>query len=170
MTDDVNGFSVKLPAGYKRIKDKATLRSALKAGLSANPKLKAALDDYAPVVEQARVFAFKVGTTSFADNLNILAVSPDGMDAEHIGDAYAQVRPVLEDGLGATITGHRVVTVAGTQALRVGYRVKLPQGTVQGTQVYLIHNGKLLVVTITQNDKPASAADADLIIDGLRVH
>lgn len=169
VTDDVNGFSVRLPTGYTRITDKAMLQSMLKAGTVKDRKLRAVLEQYAPVVERARVFAFKPGTTNFADNVNILAVSPEGMDAEHIGDAYNQVKPVLEEKLGAVITGHRTETVAGTKALRVEYRVKMGPARVRGTQVYLIPKDKLLVVTITQNDVEASSADANMIIDGLRV-
>ena len=59
--------------------------------------------------------------------------------------------------------------VAGTKALRVEYRVKMGPARVRGTQVYLIPKDKLLVVTITQNDVEASSADANMIIDGLRV-
>lgn len=109
------------------------------------------------------------GQARYDFSVNILAVSPEGMDAEHIGDAYNQVKPVLEEKLGAVITGHRTETVAGTKALRVEYRVKMGPTRVRGTQVYLIHKDKLLVVTITQNDVEASTADANMIIDGLRV-
>ena len=90
------------------------------------------------------------------------------MDADHIADLYDQVKPVLEAKLGATITGHRLETVAGTKALRVEYRASVAGQPYRGTQVYLIHNGKALITTITQNDANASTADANMIIDSLR--
>ena len=139
VTDDVNRFSVTLPPGYTRITDKAQLEAIMKAGGRADPKYKAILDQYAAVGDRARIYAIKLGDTDFADNLNIIVDTADGMDADHIADLYdGVVKPVLEGKLGATITGHRLETVAGTKALRVEYRAKFAGKSFRGTQVYLV--------------------------------
>ena len=85
-----------LPPGYTRITDKAQLEAIMKAGGRADPKYKAILDQYATVGDRARIYAIKLGDTDFADNLNIIVDTADGMDADHIADLYdGVVKPVL---------------------------------------------------------------------------
>jgi hypothetical protein len=169
VTDPENGFSVTLPAGYVRITDKAQLDSLMKAASKrAGAKIKAAMAQYGSLGSRARVFAIRIGATDFADNLNILVMPAAGADAEHFGDLYDQLRPTLEKQLGATITGHKVEAVAGTKALRIEYRLPVGQQSVRGTQVYLLHNGRVLVSTITQSAATGSAAEANMIVDSLR--
>lgn len=153
VTDAVDGFSVTLPAGYTRITDKAKLRSVVKAGAAtAGPRFKALLDQYESALDHQKVTAFKLSTPDYADNFNIIVDSAGQLDAEHIGDGYLPLKQVLEGKLGATITSHRVETVAGTNALRIEYRLPVAQKSVRGTQVYLIYNGKILILSIGQND------------------
>lgn len=167
MTDQVNGFSVRLPAGYRQIRDKAQVRSLIRAGAASNLRLRAVLEQYAGLGDRARVFAYRLGAKGFADNVNILSEPAEGVDTNRIGEVYSQVKPALQGRLGATITGHRVERVAGRKALRVEYRLTVAQRSLRGTQVYLIHQGRALIVTVTQEASSAQA-EADLIIDSLR--
>jgi hypothetical protein len=169
VTDKVNGFTVTLPADYQRIRNKAQLSSRTRTGAARLSRLKAVMDRYESMGVRARLFAFKVGTRVFADNINIIASPAAGVDADDIGSLYAQVSPSLSGKRGTTITAHRIETVAGTKALRVEYRVRLSKLSVRGTQVYLVHNGKVLITTITQNDVKASTAEANMMIDSLRL-
>ena len=91
------------------------------------------------------------------------------MNAANFDGLYGQVESALERKLGATVTDHQVTTVSGTKALRVEYDAKAGQTPVRGTQVYVVHNGKLLCLTTTQNDVDSSTADANTIIDSLRL-
>jgi hypothetical protein len=169
VTDALNGFAVTLPAGYRRITDKAQLESVMKTGTTvAGSRYEAVMNQYASVGANARVLAFKLGAADFSDNLNILAGPAEGMDAEHIGDIYDKVRPALAGKLGATITGHKIEMVAGTKALRIEYRLTVAQRSLRGTQIYLIHNGRAVVTTITQNDVAASKPEANMIVGSLR--
>ena len=43
-------------------------------------------------------------------------------------------------------------------------------GEALGTQVYLTHKGKVLIISITRNDVAANAPDANQIIDSLRLN
>jgi len=168
VTDDVNGFSLTLPDGYVRITDRAQLESLVKAGMAKNPRLKDVLKQYAAMGKSARVFALKHAVEGFADNLNVLAVPAAGLTGERIQDAYMTVKRALEYNLQATIVGHRVEMVAGTRALRVEYRLMIAQRPLHGTQVYLTHGDKLLIVSITQNEVKERTVDANRIIASLR--
>jgi hypothetical protein len=168
VTDAKSGFSVTLPSGYVRITDKAKLESAMKAGSAvADPKVKAAMAQYGSVVDRARVFAIKVGASDFTSNLNILVFPAEGMNAAHLGELYEQVRPTLEGQLGAKITSHKFQAVAGLKALRIEYGLPVGQRSARGTQVYLVHEGSVLVLTITQDDATGSTAEVDRTIDSL---
>ena len=98
-----------------------------------------------------------------------------GRDAIPAGSHLVRVHLEQDSRTGDASSAPTAITtalqspVAGTKALRVEYRVKMGPARVRGTQVYLIPKDKLLVVTITQNDVEASSADANMIIDGLRV-
>ena len=168
-TDAVNGYSVVLPKGYKRMKDKAALRAMVQKAAEANPGLKTEFEQYASVVDRVPVFALKLGKT-FNNNINILVTAPGGGTEDNIGDLYSQVPPVIEGKLGAKITDHKVMDLAGTKALRVDYRMKAGTEEVLGTQVYLVHNGKLLIVAITVKDASAGASEKNAIINGLRLN
>lgn len=169
VTDD-NGVSVEVPVGYTRIKDSAMLQS-MTADASVNPadqKLKARLVEYAPSVEHTRVFAFKRGA-DFNDYFNVQVVTPGGLGAENVDDLYPKLKRSLEEKLGSTNVGFRDITVSGTKAIRVEYQGHSGEIPLRGTQVWVFHNDVALGLTINQNDAATHAAEADRIIDSLRL-
>lgn len=164
ITDAPNHFSVRLPAGYKRL-TKANVKALLKAGGAANPQLKPIIDQYASVGDRARVFAYKPGAGG--TNVNVLTI-PTKATSKDLETLYAGVKPVVEK-VGARITAHGVERLAGTKAMRIEYRLSMSTMRMRGTQVYLIHRGKVIVMTITQPDVDASTADAKAILGSLRL-
>ena len=85
-----------MPAGYTQIKGKAALQAMTNRVATAHPKLKATLEQYAPVVDRAQVFAMRLGDSVFNNAANII-VPPGGGKPDDMNELYAHVKLPLNN-------------------------------------------------------------------------
>lgn len=167
LTDAADGFSVTAPAGYEQIKDPAQVQALLKAGASASPQFAAQINAVQQVFSQgAKIVALKPGLI-FADNINVLVLPGAGTSPSAIGQAYSSIVPNLTKN-GAVIRSHKEIQAAGGPALEIDYTLPIAGTTVQGTQVYLIHDDKAFITTLSQGSSAGSAGVADRVVHSLR--
>jgi hypothetical protein len=166
VTDAADGISVTLPAGYTRLTDTAQLQAVANAA-SAPPQLASQIANAGDMFAKgAKIVAYKTPDGAFADNLNIIVSDAAGMNPADIAQAFPAASQILTSS-GATVTGHSAVTVGGQPALQVEYTMPASGFTVNGTQVYIVHAGKVFITSISQAAATPNAADVKAIIDSM---
>lgn len=171
VTDAQYGFAFSLPTGWVRVPlNGSTINKVLSSVSKASPTLaKALTSEVAQATKQhLKVLAIGPATGSFFPNLNIgVEAAPSALSGPLLLSAMVtEVKSSLSDlGVLHNLSVSTVTLPIG-RAVEASYILPLKPGATDladGVQIYIVHGGRLYVVTFTAKSQHVNASTAHVV-------
>jgi hypothetical protein len=164
------GFTLTLPNHWKVVPlNGSDVKSLLNSATHDNPSLTGALTQQveAAVAQGVKVFAIGPESNGSVPNVNIISTSAASAPKGSAFPPAAVVQAKLSlTNVGATGIRSAVVKNQMGDTAEVVYELPLKSGTVEGAQVYVQHQSRVIVMTVTTTSSAQSQATARSFVKG----